>query len=70
MNGATRLIMLGCIVGALVLVRSLAFRRADLDNVPDSILRRIEVGSRVAPWVGGASAAAVLVGLALLVWPD
>ena len=57
----------GLLIGLLVAMRMVCLRVTDLDELPRGVVRRIEIGNRLAPWVGSLAVVAVVVGLAMRV---
>lgn len=67
MDTATLLVLEGALVGSLLVLRCVCMRIVDLGEIPRSVVRRIEVGNRVAPWAGVLAVLAIVVGVALMV---
>ncbi|MDN5896254.1 MAG: hypothetical protein L0H93_19815 [Nocardioides sp.] len=65
MDIATLLLLEGILIGFLVSLRVLCLRVVDLESIPRCIVRRIEIGNRIAPWVGALALAAVAAGVVM-----
>lgn len=67
MDAANLMMVEGALVGALVVLRMVCVPFADLEGLPQSITRRIEIGDRLAPWIGVIALALIVIGLAFRV---
>lgn len=67
MDAANLMMVEGALIGALVVLRMVCVPFADLDGLPQAIMRRIEIGDRLAPWFGAIALALIVIGFALRV---